>query len=358
MVSRNRSAGVLCVLVALFAPFFAQADEIVVKGDRLRGTVVNVTTTAIEFETLYGKGKIEIPLGDVESVTTEGTYVVIHGETETRGRIVGVEEGVILIGDSPDGAERVEAESVQLVLSETAIDESPLVAAKRKLRYWSGNLDLGFGLSQGTVDTRAASLDATAERRKGPTRFLTNLGLFYGKQKDQEGQSLTTADQYYGQARYEYDLLERLFAYGNGYAEYNGVQRLSVRGIPEAGMGYKLWLPDDKDSDDFLAATAGGSWVYERFFGGMDEDYFAVAFGLEALFTLPYDATITGSVSYLPSVSDFANDFLIRSKAELAIPVWEQLSFNFAIADDYDNTPAPGTTFNYLTTTVGLSLGL
>ena len=32
--------------------------------------------------------------------------------------------------------------------------------------------------------------------------------------------------------------------------------------------------------------------------------------------------------------------------------------FNFAIADDYDYKPAPDTSFNYLTTSVGLSLGL
>ena len=90
------------------------------------------------------------------------------------------------------------------------------------------------------------------------------------------------ADQLYGNARQEYDLTERFFPYGNGFLEYNAIQRLSVRGIPEAGVGYKLWKAEEKDSTDFVAGTVGGSWVYERYFGGLDRDYVAMVLGLQA----------------------------------------------------------------------------
>lgn len=346
-------------LAILFAVGAAHADEIVVKGDRLRGTVVSVTSRTLEFETEYGKGTLSIPLETVESISTEGSYSFAHGEeAETRGRIVGIEEGALLVGESPERAERVEVESLQLVLSEQAIEESPLVAAKRTLRYWSGNVDLGFSLAQGTVDTESFTGDLGAERRKGPTRLLFGLGVLYGSQKKRGESSTTTADQFLGQARGEYDFTERFFGYGNAYGEYNGVQRLSIRAIPELGVGYKFWKSEEKDSTDFLAGTIGGSWVYESFFGGLDNNYFAISFGAETQVTLPYDAVFVGSVSYLPAVDDFTNDFLIRSQAKLSIPVWKQLSFFFSIADDYDNTPAPDTSFNYLTTSVGLSAGL
>jgi len=64
------------------------------------------------------------------------------------------------------------------------------------------------------------------------------------------------ADQLYGNARQEYELTEHFFPYGNGFLEYNAIQRLSVRGIPEAGVGYKLWKAEEKDSTDSSPARS------------------------------------------------------------------------------------------------------
>ncbi|MBM4243005.1 MAG: DUF481 domain-containing protein [Deltaproteobacteria bacterium] len=338
----------------------AAADEIVVQGDRLRGTVVTVTAKTVVFETTYGKGSIEIPLEEVESLTTEKEYVLSHGdEGMTQGRILDVEEGVVLVG--PEGSSepvRVQTSELQLVQSREAYEESPLAAAKSQLRYWSGNLDLGFSLTRSTVDSTNFGAGLGVNRVKGPTRFSFDTGYTYGTQQKRGESSTKLADQLFGKVREEYDLTPRFFGYGNGWLEYNGIQRVSVRGIPEAGVGYKFWTSEEKDSTDFFAGTVGGSWVYEKFFGGLTRDYFAVSFGLQAQVPLPYGAKFTGSVSYLPSVSDFTNDFLLKSEAALLFPVYRQLSFKLSVVDDYDNTPAPGTAFNFLTTMIGLSASL
>jgi hypothetical protein len=337
----------------------AAADEIVVQGDTLRGTVVTVTAKTVVFETKYGKGNIEIPIEQVQRITTEKEYVFAHGDdATTQGRILGVEEGVVLVG--PEGSEpvRVPATEIQLVQSREEYDASPLAAAKTTLRYWSGNLDLGFSTTQSTVDSTSFGAGLGVKRTKDPTRFSFDSGYTYGTQKKRGETQTKLSDQLFGKVREEYDLFDSTFAYGNGWLEYNGIQRLSVRGIPEAGLGYKFWKSGEKDSTDFFAGTVGGSWVYEKFFGGLDQDYFAISFGLQAQVPLPYGSKFTGSVSYLPSVSDFQNDFLIKSEAALLFPVYKQLSLKFSIADDYDNTPAPGTSFNYMTTLIGLSASL
>jgi len=337
----------------------AAADEIVVQGDRLRGTVVTVTATTVVFETKYGKGNLEIPIEDVESITTEKDYVFSHGEDGlTRGRIVGVEEGVVLVGTEDVAPMRVPVGDIQVVQSGETYDTSPIAAAKSKLRYWSGNLDLGFSLTQSTVDSTQLGVGVGAQRVKGPSRLALDASYQYGTQQKRGEDETKLADQLTGNARQEYDLSEHVFGYGNGYGEYNAIQRLSIRAIPEAGLGYKFWKSDEKDSTDFFAGTVGGSWVYEKFFGGLDQDYFAISFGLQAQVPLPYGSKFTGSVNYLPSVSDFTGDFLIKSEAALLIPLYEQLSFKFSVVDNYDNTPAPDTSFNYLTTLVGLSAEL
>jgi len=213
-------------------------------------------------------------------------------------------------------------------------------------------------LTQSTVDSTQFGVGLGARRVKGPSRLTLASTFQYGTQEKRGEQQTKLADQLTGTVRQEYDLADRLFAYGNGDAEYNAIQRLSIRGIPQAGLGYKFWRSEDEDSTDFVAGTLGGSWVYERFFGGLDRDYFAIAFGLQAELPLPYESKLTGSVSYLPSVSSFVDDFLVKSEAALLVPLYKQLSFKFSVADTYDNTPAPDTAFNFLTTVVGLSAQL
>lgn len=347
----------LALLVATRA--IARADEVVVKGDRLRGTVKSVTASGIELETVYGKGSVQIPFADVEEIRTDGTFVIEHGDgREAQGRIVGIQEGVLLVGDAPGSATRVAVTDIQLTLVDQAAEESPLAALKSRLRYWSGNFDLGLSLAQGTVDSTSFSTALGAERRKSPTRFVFGSGFLYGTQKKRGESQTKLADQLFGELRGEYDLTERIFAYGDGYAEYNAIQRLSIRGIPGAGFGYKIWKPEEKDSKDFLAGTVGGSWVYEKYFGGDDRNYMAIAFGAETHVSLPYNAVFTASAQYLPAVDDFQNDFLIRSQADLSVPVWKQLALKFSVADDYDNTPAEDTSYNYLTMMVGVSAQL
>lgn len=354
-----RRIALVALLGTLSLGGIASADEIVVQGDKLRGTVVTVTSKTVVFETKYGKGNIEIPIEEVQSITTEKDYVFSHGDDDTtQGRILGVEEGVVLVGPEGSDPVRVKTGDIQLVQSREAYEESPLAAAKSKLRYWSGNLDLGFSLTQSTVDSTNFGAGLGVRRVKDPTRFSFDSGFTYGTQKKRGESTTKLSDQLFGKVREEYDLTPRFFGYGNGWLEYNGIQRLSVRGIPEAGVGYKFWKSEEKDSTDFFAGTIGGSWVYEKFFGGLDQDYFAVSFGLQAQVPLPYGSKFTGSVSYLPSVSDFQNDFLIKSEAAVLFPIYKQLSFKFSIANDYDNTPAPDTSFNYLTTLIGLSASL
>jgi hypothetical protein len=356
----TRRIALVALLATLAVGRTAAADEIVVQGDRLLGTVVTVTAKTVVFETKYGKGNIEIPIEEVESLTTEKEYVFSHGDDGlTQGRILDVEDGVVLVG--PEGSAepvRVQSGEIQIVQSREEYEASPLAAAKSTLRYWSGNLDLGFSLTQSTVDSTNFGAGLGVKRVKDPTRFSFDSGFTYGTQKKRGETETKLSDRLFGRVREEYDFTPRFFGYGNGWLEYNGIQRLSVRGIPEAGVGYKFWKSEEKDSTDFFAGTVGGSWVYEKFFGGLDQDYFAISFGLQAQVPLPYGSKFTGSVSYLPSVSDFTNDFLIKSEAAVLIPLYKQLSFKFSIANDYDNTPAPDTSFNYLTTLIGLSASL
>ena len=102
--------------------------------------------------------------------------------------------------------------------------------------------------------------------------------------------------------------------------------------------------------------------MYERFFGPgpldpVDDDYFTVAFGALAAYSLPRGASLDWRFDWLPAVDDFTGDYVIRTEAGLNLPLLDPLSARFAIIDIYDSTPAAGVDENSLFLSSGLSLG-
>jgi hypothetical protein len=58
---------------------------------------------------------------------------------------------------------------------------------------------------------------------------------------------------------------------------------------------------------------------------------------------------------YLPEVSDWQGNYLIRTFADWTMPIIDWLDFKITIINTYNNRPADDTDRNTFTTTVGLS---
>ena len=80
----------------------------------------------------------------------------------------------------------------------------------------------------------------------------------------------------------------------------------------------------------------------------------AIGGDLEA--DLPYGSKIRLGAEYLPEVSDWQGDYLIRAFADWTTPLLGWLDFKIAILNIYNNRPADDDTErNTFTTTAGLS---
>src|SRR5262249_19210218 len=138
-------------------------------------------------------------------------------------------------------------------------------------RYWSGNFDLGFNVQQATTDTTGFLVGFKTVRSKEPTRLTLASSYRYGTQKETGKERPIAQELGLGPVRGEHDITPRFYGFGSGDATYDGVQRLSIRGVPKAGLGYVIWEDKlDELKRNFLSLEAGPSWVYERYFGGMD----------------------------------------------------------------------------------------
>ncbi len=330
------------------------ADEVTSKDTRLRGSVKELSADGVTLAPEYGAGTLVIPWKSVDDITTVGDVQVLHGEdAEVSGPIKGKRGDALLVGEREI--------DVATIYSGIAIGPDGATWRDRmrsRWRYWDGNLDLGFNLQQSTTDTMGLAIVFETVRRKAPTRLVLGSSYRYGTQKEKGESSTTTQDELKGLVRGEYDLGDRLYGYASGDAEYDGIERISVRSVPKVGAGYTLWSQNlDGGRQNFLRLEAGPGWVYEKYFGGSEDNYFTIAFGALATYYLPYSSKLDWRFDYLPAVDDWANNYLLRTTASLAVPLLDPISAKFAVTDEYNSRPANGADANSLFVTIGLSLG-
>ncbi len=348
-IHRNLLATVLIVFVASAAV----ADEVTSKGTVLRGTITAISGAGITFEPEYGKGALTMKWKDIEDVRSEVPFQVLYGLNEEQdGPLNGLSNGNLTVGTVA-----IDSTSILQGLPIGAAGLSFKDRLRSNWRYWHGNLDAGFNLQQSTTDTTGFVFAFKTTRTKDPTRLILGASYRYGTQS-QSGQPTTrTLDQLLGLVRGEYDFTPRVYGYASGDATYDGIQHLSIRGVPKAGIGYIFWEEQlDESRRNFLQGDVGGSWVYEKYFGGMERDYVAIAFGAQAGYYFIQAAHFDWRMDYLPAVDNFTTDYLLRNEIGLSVPLLDPLSAKFGLLDEYDGQPAPGAKHNSLFLTFGLSV--
>ena len=279
-------------------------------------------------------------------------------EQESDAPLQGLSDGKLLVGASTPTATQIDLATIYAGLPLGAGGPSFADRARSYWRYWDGNFDVGFNFQQATTDTTGFLVAFQTQRSKDPTRLTLAASYRYGTQKAKGQDRQQTQDQLLGLVRGEYDFTPRLYGYASGDATYDGIQSLSLRAVPKVGAGYVLWQKDlDGGRRNFVQVEAGPSWVYEKYFGGSTNDYFAVALGASAGYYLPYGAHFDWHMDYLPAVDNFISDYLLRTEAGLSVPLVGPIDAKFSLLDEYDSTPAPGAVRNSVFLTLGLSIG-
>jgi hypothetical protein len=361
-LQRHCRTGLAFLLAGLLVcPVAAFADEVTSKGTVLRGTITAVSSAGITLSPEYGKGSLEIKWESIESLKTDGPFQILYGEDqEIDAPLQGFSNGKLLAGAPGAPTTAIDVTTIQSGLPLGGAGPSFSDRMRNYWRYWNGNLDVGFNLQKATTDTTGFLLGFSTTRTKDPTRFTLAASYRYGTQKQSGESTTTTQDQLMGSVREEYDFTPRVYGFASGDATYDGIQRLSIRGVPKGGLGYVLWQEKlDADRRNFLQAEAGGSWVYEKYFQSSntpENNYFAIAFGALAGYYLPYGAHFDWKVDYLPAVDDFTGKYLLRSDAGLSIPLITAVAAKFSLLDEYNSKPAADAKHNSLYLTAGLSL--
>ncbi len=351
----------------------AAADEVTSKGTVLKGKITGFSSAGVTLEPEYGKGALAIKWEDVEDLKSAGAFQILYGDDlEADTAVQGFSDGKLLVGADAASTTAIETKTIHSALPIGPDGLSWQDEVRSAWRYWDGSFDVGVNVQQATIDTTGFLVGFETTRKKDPTRLIMGANYRYSTQKQKGESSTTIEDRAFGLLRGEYDITPRLYGFASVDATYDAIQKLSIRAIPKGGLGYTVWEEKlDEDKRNFLAAEAGGAWVYEKFFESTgrivntaplrrcctDNNYFAVAFGAAAGYHLPFGSHIGWRLDYLPAVDDFANDYLLRNALDLTAPLYGPVSAKFSLIDEYDSTPAAGTDSNSLYLAFGLSVG-
>jgi hypothetical protein len=345
-------------LTTLLLSTLAFADEVTSKGTILQGKVLSFSSSGVQFETVYGKGTISIPWKNIEAIKTEGPFQVLYGKhKEIDAQVRGITDGRLLIGESVEAEIPVEVATIRSgrPIGPTGISFTDRM--RSRWRYWSGSFTLGFNLSKSTDDTTGLLVALKLRRAEGPTRFFFESRYRYDTEKLSGENKTTTENELLLLMRFEYDLSRRLYSYVSTDAQHDKVNLLTIRSIPKAGIGYKVWEKKiDETKVNLLQVETGGAWVYERYSTGFTDDYFSIPFGALAHFYLPYNSRFDFRADYLPAFNDWFNNYLIRGEASLSRPLIQVINVVASVIDLYDSTPAEGTSKNDLLFTLGVQL--
>ena len=368
--TRSTARSALAVLaLALFAPQLAAGQsQITARGDTIRGRITDLTAKGVLFEPAAANVKapnsIQVLWKDVEAIESDGPYTVLFGdEGEARGRILGIEDGkILLVGDDVASAQRVEIASLFRAFDESKATGSWVERFRSRFRYWTATLDAGAAYTESTTDRVLGTAHFLIDRKKEPTYFMLEGGARYATEDQQHERRSITENVLFLLGRGEYDLTNRIYTYMSTRATHDNEQHLSLRLEPRKGAGYHFIKSEDRN----LSADVGVGWVYEDFFGDEgtfpfersrgSNNYWTIAFGAAADAKLPYGMLWRARGEYLPAVDDWLHDYLARAETSLDFPMLEWLAFRITAADEYDNTPAPGAQRNVFTTTAGLAL--
>jgi len=348
---REHDPTVDALMTELLTPL---VDEIAVNGVLLPGRVLRLSAGGLVVETNYGEGTIEIPYASIDALETVRSYRVLYGIKEkVHGRLLGIEDGHLLVGATRLSATRVPVDSIQRGVSDEEYETRNLTRIRTDLRYWSAAFDLGMNLESGAIEKRKVNFGLDVDRARAPWLFsLDARYAFESQQRVDETEPQTTKDEFWGALRLQYDFWKRASVFGAFPGEFDTPRGVEIRIYPNAGLGYMVW-----ESDRILLELQGGfGYVFEEFRDFGSNDYASALIGFRSEFRLPRNAVIEWWLYYLPGLVDSGSNWLFRSEFDLRVPIWDPLALLFRVTDVYDNNPSELVGNNKVVTTLGFSL--
>ncbi len=327
----------MCHVALLFFFFSGQAlaDEVILEnGDRFSGEILEVRDGILTLETSYSE-PIKLNFEAVRQVSSSEPVELHLTDGEVlKGKISTDASGQVAVGAGP------KREAVAVRLENIAALNPP----PKEPATWKGNVSVGGSWQDGNSDNMSASVGALAQRRTENDRFLINF--LYNRSEDD---GTKTAENTYGQLKYDYFLSPKWYLYLNVDMLADDFQDINFRTSVGPGVGYQIWDEENRS----LGLEAGVSYINEDRDEGKDDSWAAARFGINFLYKLFDRVIFTDQFVIYPNLED-TGEYTLRNDASLITAVGANWSLRFSNIWLNNSNPAQDIKKDDFTWIVGL----
>ena len=328
------------------------ADQVVLKnGDRLTGTIVDSDGKTLTLKSTFA-GEVKIQWDAVQEITSdEPVYVSAKGGEVLVGKVT-TTEGKFSVQTTNSGPVTVSKEVVQSVRSkeqQASYDaEIERLRHPRLLDSWGGVVDTGLAIARGNTETFTYNLSAKAARTTAKDK-VSVYGLSVYSRNSAAGTAVTTASLVSGGTRYDFNVSEKYFAFGQLDLLHDRFQELDLRVAPAGGMG----IHAIKTANTILDLSAGGGLNKEFFTSGLNRASGEALLGEAYSRKFSKITTLNQGLQFFPNLTN-TGEFRSVFNLGLVTQLTKVLSWQVTFANLYLSNPPLGVKTTDVIMTTGL----
>jgi putative salt-induced outer membrane protein YdiY/small nuclear ribonucleoprotein (snRNP)-like protein len=333
------------------------ADQVVLKnGDRLTGTIVDSDGKMLTLKSTFA-GEVKIQWDAVQEITSDKpVYISTKGGETLVGKVT-TTDGKFIVQTAISGPVTVAKDVVQSVRSKEQQEvydaETERLRHPRLLDSWGGVVDTGLAIARGNTETLTYNLSAKAARTTARDK-ISVYGLSLYSRNSVMGTAVTTASLVNGGTRYDFNISDRYFAFGQLDLLHDRFQQLDLRVAPAGGVG----IHAIKTPNTTLDLSAGGGLNKEFFTSGLSRTSGEVLLGEAYSRKFSEVTTLNQSLQFFPNLTD-TGEFRSVFNLGLVTQLTKLLSWQVTFTNLYLSNPPVGvkTTDAILTTGLRFTFG-
>jgi putative salt-induced outer membrane protein YdiY len=344
------------VVVVLLCPQLL-ADQVILKnGDRLTGSIVNSDGKTLTLKSEFA-GEVKFQWNAIQEITSSQPLYITAKDGEVLVGNVKTIDGKFHVQTANSGEVSVAKDVVQSVRSKE--EQSSYEAQIEKLRhpkltdFWGSAIDTGVAIARGNTETFTLNLSGKAARTTEKDKISVNFLSLYSD-NSVGGKSVTTANLVGGGTRYDLNVSNKWFGFGQLDLLHDQFQELNLRVVPGGGLGYHAI----KSKNTTLDLSAGGSLNKEFFTNGTDRTSGEVLLGEAFAHKFFKITTLSESLQLFPNLT-YRGQFRYVFNLGINTQLTKVLSWQITFANLYLSNPPTGvkTTDGILTTGLRFTFG-
>lgn len=343
---------IVVVVTIVFTCPLLLADQVVLKnGDRYTGTIVDSDGKTLTMKSAHA-GEVKIQWDAIQEITSDGPLCVSARGGEVLVGKITTTDGKFTVQTTNAGPVTVAKEVVQSVRSpeQQAVYDAEIDRLRHpKLSdFWGGVVDTGLAVAGGNTETLTFNLAANAARTTARDKIsLYALSLF--ARNSVTGEPLTTASLVGGGSRYDFNISDKWFAFGQIDLLHDRFQQLDLRVAPAGGVGYHAI----KTPNTILDLSAGGGLNKEFFTNGLSRTSGELLLGEAYSRKFSKITTLSQSWQFFPNLTD-TGEFRSVFNLGLVTQLTKLLSWQLTFTNLYLSNPPVGVKTTDVILTTGL----